>query len=100
MRRIFNLETLFAVSLFAGVVFSTTASAAWVEKSDAWCKKRGFTPPCEVWEKARLEKGSAGDPRVGAIRASTIFDRWGRRITPAPAGPAAPARSSGPATPG
>lgn len=100
MRRIFNLESLFAVSLFVGVACSTAASAAWVEKSDAWCKKRGFTPPCEVWEKARLEKGAAGDPRVGAIRASTIFDRWGRRISPAPAAPAAPARPDAPATPG
>lgn len=92
MRRIFNLETLFAVSLFIGVASSTAASAAWVEKSDAWCKKHGFNPPCEVWEKARLEKGSAGDPRVGAVRARTIFDRWGRRIDPVPVGPATPAQ--------
>lgn len=100
MRRIFNLETLFAVSLFIGVASSTAASAAWVEKSDAWCRKKGFTPPCEVWEKARLEKGSAGEPRVGAVRARPIFDRWGRTGGPTSGAPTTPARPTTPDHPG
>ena len=73
--------TLAALALMA---YSGSAWAVWVEKSDSWCKKHGFNPPCEVWEKtatpananpARLP--AIREPKVGEVRAKTA------RTTPA-----------------
>lgn len=73
-------EIAIAAGLAALVVigFATEASAVWVEKSDSWCRKKGFTPPCEVWEI------TARDPRVGTTPGAPLPKAGAiRKILPA-----------------
>lgn len=79
-----------------GMAWATPALAAWVDKSDSWCRSHGFTPPCAIWEtavrgpandraSARVIPRSDGDNRERRTKRpdgtedGSIFDRWGNQ---------------------
>jgi hypothetical protein len=66
-----------ALATLTLIGYSADASAAWVAKSDAWCKKHGLKPVCEIYEKDKIAIGAHSDaaadaqgkkPKVGQTR--------------------------------
>ncbi len=93
--KIASVATLAALTFMA---YSASASAAWVAKSDSWCKKHGLKPVCEIYEKDKAVRARTDTdiqrPRVGQTRSGlpkqagtnkpAIFDRWGTARTQNP----------------
>ncbi len=70
-----TVKTTTLVALALVLLGSTGAHAKWVVKSDSWCRKHGFNPPCEVYEKDKAmakAKAATSQPKHGEIRGTRM----------------------------